>query len=78
MKVALGRVVLSGTADRLDVGPSGDVRVIDYKTGSSKPKASDVPRHGQLGAYQLAVVAGGFEDDRRHVADVPAHVRAVR
>lgn len=62
MKVELGRVVLSGTADRLDVGPSGDVRVIDYKTGSSKPKVSDVPRHGQLGAYQLAVDAGGFEE----------------
>ena len=66
MKVELGRIVLSGTVDRLDVSPSGEVRVIDYKTGSSKPKASDVPRHGQLGAYQLAVTEGGFED-----VDVP-------
>ncbi|MEO7269933.1 MAG: ATP-dependent DNA helicase [Knoellia sp.] len=66
MKVELGRIVLSGTVDRLDVSSSGEVRVIDYKTGSSKPKASDVPRHGQLGAYQLAVIEGGFED-----VDVP-------
>jgi RecB family exonuclease len=62
MRVELGRVVLSGSVDRLDVGPDGAVRVIDYKTGSSKPRSTDVPRHGQLGAYQLAVVEGGFED----------------
>jgi superfamily I DNA/RNA helicase/RecB family exonuclease len=62
MRVELGRVVLSGSVDRLDVGPDGAVRVIDYKTGSSKPRSADVPRHGQLGAYQLAVVEGGFED----------------
>lgn len=62
MKVELGRVVLGGSVDRLDVGPDGAVRVIDYKTGSSKPRAADVARHGQLGAYQLAVVEGGFEE----------------
>ena len=61
MRVELGRVVLSGTVDRLDVGPDGAVRVIDYKTGSSKPKGADVPRHAQLGSYQLAVEAGAFE-----------------
>ena len=36
------------------------MRVIDYKTGSSKPKKDDVPRHAQLGAYQLAVTSGAF------------------
>ena len=61
MRVELGRVVLSGTVDRLDVAPDGAVRVIDYKTGSSKPRSADVPRHAQLGAYQLAVEAGAFE-----------------
>ncbi|KGN39393.1 DNA helicase [Knoellia subterranea KCTC 19937] len=61
MRVVLGRVVLSGSVDRLDVRPTGEVRVIDYKTGSSKPRTADVPRHAQLGAYQLAVEAGGFE-----------------
>ncbi|KRE43033.1 hypothetical protein ASG74_06360 [Knoellia sp. Soil729] len=66
MRIELGRVVLSGSVDRLDVGPDGAVRVIDYKTGSSKPRAADVPRHGQLGAYQLAVLEDGFED-----VDVP-------
>lgn len=60
MRVELGRVVLSGTVDRLDVGPDGAVRVLDHKTGSSKPRSTDVPRHAQLGAYQLAVEAGAF------------------
>ncbi|PRY62985.1 superfamily I DNA/RNA helicase [Knoellia remsis] len=62
MRVELGRVVLDGKVDRLDVGPDGAVRVVDYKTGSSKPRNADVPRHGQLGAYQLAVTEGGFAD----------------
>jgi superfamily I DNA/RNA helicase/RecB family exonuclease len=60
MRVELGRVVLSGTVDRLDVSPTGAVRVIDYKTGSSKPSRGDLERHGQLGAYQLAVERGAF------------------
>ncbi|WP_035911960.1 ATP-dependent helicase [Knoellia sinensis] len=60
MRVELGRVVLSGSVDRLDVGRDGSVRVIDYKTGSSKPSRPDLLRHGQLGAYQLAVEKGAF------------------
>lgn len=60
MRVELGRVVLGGSVDRLDVSPSGAVRVIDYKTGSSKPSKADLVRHGQLGAYQLAVERGAF------------------
>lgn len=60
MRVELGRVQLRGSVDRLDVDGHGEVRVIDYKTGSSKPRADDLPRHAQLGAYQLAVTAGAF------------------
>ena len=60
MRVELGRVQLRGSVDRLDVDGSGAVRVVDYKTGSSKPKVDEVPRHAQLGAYQLAVTTGAF------------------
>lgn len=60
MRVELGRVVLRGNVDRLDVAPDGGARVIDYKTGSSKPSKADLLRHGQLGAYQLAVEQGAF------------------
>ncbi len=61
MTVALGRAVVTGRVDRLESGPDG-IRVIDYKTGSSKPGTKDLPRHAQLGAYQLAVEHGGFPE----------------
>ena len=61
MRIALGRAVLSGQVDRLEVNGASELRVIDYKTGSSKPKAEEIARHPQLGAYQLAVEQGGFE-----------------
>jgi len=60
MRVALGRVLLSGQVDRLEEHDGG-IRVIDYKTGTSKPTRAELPRHAQLGAYQVAVEAGGFE-----------------
>ncbi len=62
MKVALGRAVVGGTVDRVEVGPGGAVRVVDLKTGSRKPTKDDLARHGQLGAYQLAVEAGAFAE----------------
>jgi superfamily I DNA/RNA helicase/RecB family exonuclease len=60
MEVALGRVVLRGQVDRLEQSPDGRLRVIDVKTGSRKPSRQDLPRHPQLGAYQLAVQEGAF------------------
>ena len=40
MKVVLGRAVLSGKVDRIEGTPDGTgLRVVDYKTGSSKPRA---------------------------------------
>jgi RecB family exonuclease len=38
------------------------VRVVDLKTGSSKPTKDEVRRHGQLGTYQLAVAEGAFAE----------------
>ena len=38
------------------------VRVVDLKTGASKPTVDEVRRHGQLGAYQLAVEEGAFAE----------------
>jgi superfamily I DNA/RNA helicase/RecB family exonuclease len=61
MKVALGRVVLSGKVDRIEGTPDGTaLRVVDYKTGSSKPRAEELARHPQLGSYQLGVESGAF------------------
>lgn len=60
MEVALGRAVVRGQVDRLEADASGRLRVVDLKTGSSKPRADELERHPQLGAYQVAVDAGAF------------------
>lgn len=60
--VELGRAHLSGRVDRIERDLEGKLRVIDLKTGASKPTAADIAGHGQLGAYQVAVEAGGFAD----------------
>ncbi len=54
------RVRLHGYADRLEVDADGRVVVVDLKTG--KYPASDLPRHPQLGLYQLAVDHGAIAD----------------
>jgi superfamily I DNA/RNA helicase/RecB family exonuclease len=58
--VPVGRARLAGRVDRIERDAQGRLRVIDLKTGSGKPSAADITEHGQLGAYQVAVEAGGF------------------
>ena len=61
MKVVLGRAVLSGKVDRIEGTPDGTaLRVVDYKTGSNKPRGEELDRHPQLGAYQLGVESGAL------------------
>jgi len=64
MEVTLGRAVISGRVDRLERLPDGSLRVIDYKTGSasSRPRDDELPKHPQLGAYQLAIAGGAFAE----------------
>jgi superfamily I DNA/RNA helicase/RecB family exonuclease len=58
----LGRAVLSGKVDRLERDAEGRLVVVDLKTGKNQPRGADVVEHAQLGAYQLAVVEGVFDD----------------
>jgi len=64
--VEVGRVLLRGAVDRLErvVGEDGvpRLRVVDLKTGRQPVAKGDAERHPQLGAYQLAVEAGAFDD----------------
>lgn len=53
---------LRGRVDRLERDPQGRAVVVDLKTGTSKPRDSEVARHPQLGAYQLAAQLGAFAD----------------
>ena len=62
VRVQVGRAVLTGRVDRLERHTDGSLRVIDYKTGSSKPSKAELARHPQLGAYQVAIEEGGFAE----------------
>jgi superfamily I DNA/RNA helicase/RecB family exonuclease len=60
--VTVGRAELRGTVDRVEGDDAGRIRIVDLKTGGLKVPASDVPRHPQLGAYQIAASHGGLGD----------------
>ena len=52
--------VLRGQVDRLEIDAEGRLLVVDLKTGKRQPSKTDLGHHPQLGAYQAAVLAGGF------------------
>ena len=54
--------VLRGQVDRLEIDQEGRLVVVDLKTGKRQPGKTELSRHPQLGAYQAAVLAGGFAD----------------
>lgn len=54
-------VTLTGEADRLELDESGDVVVVDLKTGKYGPSKQEVLEHPQLGLYQLAVANGAAD-----------------
>ncbi len=58
--IEVGRATITGRVDRLERDARGRLVVVDLKTGSSKVRADDLPRNGQLGLYQVAVTSGGF------------------
>lgn len=70
VQVTLGRAVVRGRVDRLERDAKGRLRIVDLKTGSasSKPRNDELPRLPQLGAYQVAVQAGGFPEHGRDSA----------
>lgn len=55
------KVRLVGAVDWLEVDQSGALRVVDFKTGRAVPTKAAAAKLDQLGIYQLAVEAGGFE-----------------
>ncbi|WP_307105984.1 ATP-dependent helicase [Arthrobacter globiformis] len=52
--------VLRGQVDRLEIDAEGRLVIVDLKTGKRQPGKAELGRHPQLGAYQAAVLAGGF------------------
>ncbi|MCU1538563.1 MAG: UvrD/REP helicase, partial [Humibacillus sp.] len=59
-RVSVGRAVVAGRVDRIERDAEGRLRIIDLKTGKTKPTQAELGQHGQLGAYQVAVEEGGF------------------
>ena len=62
-------VQLVGTVDRLERTADGRLRVVDFKTNKRPITAAAAASHEQLGVYQLAIEAGGFDN----VAGAGAH-----
>ena len=61
--------VLSGDIDRVEVTPSGEVVIVDLKTGKNEPQTDQkVADNPQLAAYQLAFSSGAIEQ----VAGLPS------
>jgi superfamily I DNA/RNA helicase/RecB family exonuclease len=58
----VGRAVVAGQVDRLEREADGSYLVVDLKTGSGKPTKDELPRHPQLGAYQVALREGAFTE----------------
>jgi RecB family exonuclease len=57
-------VRLSGRIDRLEHGPEGTFKVVDFKTGSRPLTEQEAAADPQLGVYQIALDSGlvqGFE-----------------
>jgi len=52
--------VIRGRVDRLERDRAGRLVVVDLKTGKSKPRPDELPRHPQLASYQLAIERGAF------------------
>jgi superfamily I DNA/RNA helicase/RecB family exonuclease len=67
-RVRVGRAVVGGRVDRIEREQGGGLRIIDLKTGTSKPSKAELAEHGQLGAYQVAVEEGGFSQLGEHSA----------
>lgn len=58
-ELAIGDVVLSGSIDWIE-RRGDEVRIVDLKTGRTKPSGPAIAEHAQLRAYQLAAARGAI------------------
>lgn len=59
-RAELGRAVLSGVADRIELRDGG-AYVVDLKTGRSMPSQAEAHENPQLAMYQLAIASGAVD-----------------
>ena len=60
--ITLGRAVIKGSVDRLEVSADGELFIVDFKTSATPISLSKALENKQMQAYQLAVAEGGFTD----------------
>jgi len=58
----LGRALIKGSVDRLELAVDGSLIIVDLKTAKNVISIPDGKEHAQLAAYQLAVAEGGFKN----------------
>jgi putative RecB family exonuclease len=49
------KLLLRGFVDRLDIAPTGEIRVVDYKTGKAPPEAYEAKALFQMKFYALVI-----------------------
>lgn len=57
-------VKIRGRMDRLERDESGELHIVDLKTGKSMPAQKNMAEHAQLAVYQLAVSRGALNEGR--------------
>jgi superfamily I DNA/RNA helicase/RecB family exonuclease len=73
-KIKVGRAVIRGNVDRIEVDGDGNHYVIDFKTGKTAISAEKTKENLQLAAYQLAVALDGFEKKLTSTASTGAEL----
>jgi superfamily I DNA/RNA helicase len=61
-EITVGRALIRGNVDRIEVDSAGKHFIIDFKTGKKEISGDDAKSNLQLACYQLGVVLDGFEE----------------
>lgn len=58
----IGRAVINGSADRIEINSDGELYIIDFKTGKTVISENEALDNLQMAAYQLAAVMGKYKE----------------
>jgi superfamily I DNA/RNA helicase/RecB family exonuclease len=61
-ELSLGRVIIRGSADRLEIDDNNRIIVVDLKTGKNVETQKTMAQNKQLATYQMALTLGAAED----------------
>ena len=61
-EITVGRALIRGNVDRIEVDSDGKHYIIDFKTGKKEITGDKAKTNLQLACYQLGVVLDGFEE----------------